>query len=104
MKGVVKGTFDVVWRMAFDSTYSTNFEADWSVTEEYNGDQEKIFTSKWADAKKEVAPKCGKGYFEWKMGTITVKHDFSNLTFYVLGGNNNWFGGWKIDYVKLIPK
>jgi hypothetical protein len=99
IKGVLKGTYDVIWRMSFESKRGTNFNANWILYE----NNEEIFTYEWdkSNVPTAVQQEVGKGYFEWKMGTITTKHNFSTITFEVKGGNNTWFGGWSIDYVKL---
>lgn len=91
--------------MSFQNARGLNFNAKWIVQEEFCGEVEDLFCFDWkqeevpADVRQEVA----KGYFEWKMGTITTKHNFSTLLFEVKGGNNMWFGGWSVDYVKLVP-
>ena len=50
-----------------------------------------------------MVSKVGKGWFEWNMGKINVKQDFAKISYYTIGGNNSWFGGWYLDYVALVP-
>jgi hypothetical protein len=92
--------------MSLRDMYSTNFDAAWKVTEIRDEEnKEELLTLNWTKSTPpaELVQNIGRGYFEWKMGTITTKHEYSTVLFYVIGGNPSWFGGWGIDYVKLVP-